>query len=142
MTDNPKISLTVTAIVQVPVEKAWQLWTTPAHIMQWNNASDDWHTPKAENDLRESGSFSYTMAAKDGSFGFDFWGAYDIVNEHDLIEYTLGDGRKVQVHFGTDGNGTAITEVFEAETMNSPELQQQGWQAILNNFKKYAETNL
>lgn len=139
-----KTAITVEATVNVPVEKAWQFWTAPEHIMQWNNASDDWHTPKAENNLWVGGSFSYTMAAKDGSLSFDFAGVYDKVREPELIEYTIADGRKVKVNFTGTGNQTKVTETFEAESVHSTELQQQGWQAILNNFKKYAErkTNL
>ena len=133
--------ITVSAIVKASVKKVWQYWTEPQHIMQWNNASDDWHTPKAENDLREGGTFSTRMEAKDGSFGFDFGGVYDKIKEHELIEYTIGDGRKVKIVFSTNGNETTVVESFEAETENSIELQQGGWQAILNNFKKYVETN-
>lgn len=141
MTTETRISITVEAIVNVPVDKAWQFWTIPEHIIQWNNASDDWHTPKAENDLREGATFCYTMAAKDGSFSFDFAGTYNRIAEYELITYTIGDGRKVQVHFKAEGDSTTITEIFEAENIHSPELQKQGWQAILNNFKRYAETN-
>ena len=133
--------ITVSAIVKASVKKVWQYWTEPQHIMQWNNASDDWHTPKAENDLREGGTFSTRMEAKDGSFGFDFGGVYDKIKEHELIEYTIGDGRKVKIVFSTNGNETTVVESFEAETENSIELQQGGWQAILNNFKKHVETN-
>jgi uncharacterized protein YndB with AHSA1/START domain len=139
-----KTTITVETAVNVPAEKAWKFWTEPEHIMLWNNASDDWHTPKAENNLWEGGSFSYTMAAKDGSFSFDFAGVYDKVKEPELIEYTMADGRKVKVNFAGTGNQTHVTETFEAESEHSLELQQQGWQSILNNFKKYAErkTNL
>lgn len=140
MTTEPGINITVEATVNVPVQKAWHLWTSPEHITQWNNASDDWHTPKAESDLREGATFCYTMAAKDGSFSFDFAGTFDRITENELITYTIGDGRKVQVHFKAEGDTTVITEIFEAENIHSTELQQQGWQAILNNFKRYAET--
>ena len=88
-----KTMITVEATVNAPVEKVWQYWTEPKHIMQWNSASDDWHTPKSENDLRVGGKFSATMAAKDGSFSFDFWGIYDVVESNHRIEYTMGDGR-------------------------------------------------
>jgi len=133
--------LTVEATVYAPAEKVWNYWTQPQHIMQWNNASDDWHTPWAENDLWEGGKFSYTMAAKDGSFSFEFWGIYDKVKESELIKYTLGDGRKVEVHFSADGGSTKVVENFEAESQNPLEMQQGGWQAILNNFKKYTEAD-
>jgi uncharacterized protein YndB with AHSA1/START domain len=137
--DN-KTMITVKATINAPVEKVWTLWTEPQHIMRWNNASDDWHTPKAENDLRVGGRFSSTMAAKDGSFSFDFWGIYDTIKPLHTIAYTMGDGRIAKITFSKKGNKTHIVEEFEAETENSAELQQEGWQAILNNFKKYAET--
>jgi uncharacterized protein YndB with AHSA1/START domain len=137
---NMAIIITVTASIKASPEKVWIYWTGREHIMQWNNASPDWHTPRAENDLREGGNFSYNMAAKDGSFGFDFWGTYTLIRPLELIAYTTGDGRKVEVIFAADGDGTTVTERFEAETHNSPELQEQGWQAILDNFKRYAES--
>jgi uncharacterized protein YndB with AHSA1/START domain len=133
--------ITVTALINAPIDKVWKLWTTPANIIQWNNASDDWHTTKAENDLREGGKFSSRMEAKDGSFGFDFEGIYDKVENNKLIEYTLADGRKISITFTETGKQTEVSEIFEAETVNSVELQQSGWQAILDNFKKYAEVN-
>ena len=133
--------ITINAIVNAPIEKVWDYWTTPAHIMQWNNASDDWHTPAAENDLRVEGKFSSTMAAKDGSFSFDFGGTYTAVEKHKLIEYVLDDGRKVEIQFSSNGVETSITESFDPETQNPHEMQQAGWQAILNNFKKYTENN-
>lgn len=135
-----KPSITVEATVNAPIEKVWKLWTTPEHIMKWNNASDDWHTPTAENDLRVGGKFLSRMEAKDGSSGFDFWGIYDEVKTNERIAYTMGDDRKVEIIFKSQGNTTTVTETFEAEGENSVELQQQGWQAILNNFKTYAES--
>ena len=134
-----KKPITVSATVEAPIEKVWEFWTVPEHIMQWNNASDDWHSPKSVNDLRTGGKFLTRMEAKDGSMGFDFGGVYDVVIPNDKIEYTMGDGRKVVVDFTDNKNQTTIEETFEAESENSPELQQQGWQAILDNFKKYAE---
>lgn len=139
MTTETKPTITIRATVNVPVEKVWTLWNTPEHIMQWNSASPDWHTPKSELDLRPGGKFSSRMEAKDGSFGFDFWGIFDEVKENELLSYTLGDDRKVSIQFTGEGNSTSIIETFEAENQNSLELQQQGWQAILNNFKQYAE---
>jgi uncharacterized protein YndB with AHSA1/START domain len=136
-----KTAITINAIVKAPIEKVWTLWTEPQHITQWNQASDDWHTPYAENDLREGGKFKSTMAAKDGSFSFDFEGVYSKVERHKVIEYTIGDGRKVRVKFSGDGNETGITSTFEAETTNPIEMQRGGWQAILNSFKKYTEAN-
>ncbi len=141
MTTTEKTQITVETTVKAPIEKVWKLWITPEHITRWNNASDDWHTPKAENDLREGGKFVYRMEAKDGSFGFDFGGEYDEVKINELIAYTLGDGRKVKIAFTGNGTETKVAETFEAESTNSIEIQQGGWQAILDNFKKYAETN-
>lgn len=134
-----KNAITVKTIINAPVEKVWECWTDPKHIIHWNNASDDWHTPRAKNDLRVGGQFLSRMEAKDGSMGFDFFGQYTKIKKYKLIESTLGDIRKVQVHFDTDGNETLVTEVFEAELENSIEMQKMGWQAILNNFKKYTE---
>ena len=136
-----KTTITVQTKVNAPVEKVWDYWTSPQHITQWNSASEDWHTPRAENDLREGGKFSARMEAKDGSFGFDFGGVYDNVQPHKYIEYTIGDGRKVKIDFAADGNKTKVTENFEAESTNPEEMQKGGWQAILNNFKKYTEEN-
>jgi uncharacterized protein YndB with AHSA1/START domain len=134
-------TITVENTVNAPAEKVWKFWAAPEHITKWANASDDWHTTRAENDLREGGKFLSRMEAKDGSFGFDFWGVYDAVKENELIEYTLGDGRKVIIHFTGKGNTTKIVQTFEAEATNPIEMQKGGWQAILNNFKKYVEAN-
>jgi uncharacterized protein YndB with AHSA1/START domain len=131
--------ITVETTVQTSVEKVWEFWTEPTHITKWNAASDDWHTPHAENDLRVGGKFLSRMEAKDGSFGFDFGGIYDEVLLHKVIAYTLGDGRKVNITFQGQNNETEVIVTFEAETENPIEFQQQGWQAILDNFKKYAE---
>jgi uncharacterized protein YndB with AHSA1/START domain len=138
-TEN-KTSVTVQALVNAPVEKVWKLWSTPEDITKWNYASDDWHTPRAQNDLRKGGTFSARMEAKDGSMGFDFGGVYDEVETNKLIEYTLGDGRKVKVVFEDKGNATNVVETFDAESENSVEMQRNGWQAIMNNFKKYVES--
>ncbi len=136
------VLITVSVNVESPVSKVWKYWTSPEHIEQWNNASDDWHTPHAENDLRAGGKFSWRMEAKDGSMGFDFSGVFDEINELQLIRYTLDDNRKVTISFVGSGNSTKIVETFEAETENSIELQQYGWQCILDNFKKHAESEL
>ena len=133
--------ITVECTVKAPVEKVWKFWSAPDHITKWSNASDDWHTTFAENDLRAGGKFLSRMEAKDGSFGFDFGGVYDKVKTNELIEYTLGDGRKVIINFTVIGNETKVVETFEAENVNSIQMQKDGWQAILNNFKKYAEEN-
>ena len=136
-----KTVLTVTTTVNAPVEKVWTFWTKPEHVTQWNHASDDWHSPRGENDLRPGGNFVYRMEAKDGSFGFDFGGIYDTVEEHKTIAFTMGDGRKTKVVFTPQGDGTHIDESFEAEETHSLEMQQTGWQAILDNFRKYVEAN-
>lgn len=133
--------ITVEATVHAPVEKVWSCWTLPEHITKWCAASDDWHTPFAENDLRTGGKFLSRMEAKDGSFGFDFGGIYDDVKTNELIAYTLGDNRKVSIVFKSEGNSTRVTESFDAETQNPVEMQKAGWQSILDNFKKYAEAN-
>jgi uncharacterized protein YndB with AHSA1/START domain len=133
-----KSVITVSAGVSAPVGTVWKFWTDPVHIQQWNHASPDWHCPYAENDLREGGRFRYTMAARDGSVSFDFTGAYQRVVENQEIEYILDDGRQVHIRFDSDGDSTTVTENFEAEGLHSAELQQAGWQAILNNFAEYA----
>lgn len=136
-----KTKITVEANINAPVEKVWAYWSGPEHITKWCAASDDWHAPKAENDLRTGGTFSTRMEAKDGSFGFDFGGVYDAVKTNELIEYTMGDSRTVSVIFEANDNNTKVVETFEAETQNPVEMQRGGWQAILNNFKKYTEEN-
>ena len=136
-----KISITVENTVNAPVAKIWEYWSAPLHITKWAAASDDWHTTFAENDLQVGGKFQSRMEAKDGSFGFDFWGIYDEVKVNELIDYTLGDGRKVTILFSKNGNGTKIVQTFEAEGTNPIEMQRGGWQAILDNFKKYTEAN-
>ena len=136
-----KTTITVNTIVNAPVEKVWKYWTEPDHIVHWNNASDDWHTPWVKADFREGGNFVARMEARDGSMGFDFGGTYNVLRTNEYIEYTIGDGRKVQVQFSDAGNKTKVVETFEAEDQNSIELQRGGWQAILDNFKKYTESN-
>lgn len=134
--------ITVNNTINAPVKKVWEYWTKPEHITLWNNASDDWHTPSAENDLRVGGKFIARMEAKDGSMGFDFGGVYDAVKENEYIEYTMDDGRKVIVHFTSKGDQTDVVESFDAEETNSIDMQRDGWQAILNNFKKYTESRV
>jgi uncharacterized protein YndB with AHSA1/START domain len=136
-----KRAITVQATVNAPIEKVWKFWNEPKHITQWAFASPDWHAPKAENDLRVDGTFSTTMAAKDGSFSFDFGGMYTKVENHKAIEYTLGDGRKVKISFSAEGNQTNVVETFDPEDQNPEEMQRDGWQAILDNFKAYTEKN-
>lgn len=139
--EQTKPVITVATTVNTSVQKVWAYFTQPQHITQWNQASPDWHCPKAENDLRIAGKFSSTMAAKDGSFSFDFWGIYDDILENELIMYTMGDGRKATITFASNGDVTEVVTNFEPEQENSLELQQGGWQAILNSFKNYTETN-
>lgn len=132
----------VETLVPVPIEKVWYFWTSPEHIRKWNNASPEWHTPAVENDLREKGRFNYRMEAKDGSSGFNFEGEYTEVLEHKKIKYRLGDGREVEVLFKPVDNATFIEETFDAEDGNSVEMQRNGWQSILENFREYAERNI
>ena len=137
--NNTKIK--IEAIVSADINKVWEYWTKPEHITKWNFASDDWHCPRAENDLKIGGKFNSRMEAKDGSFGFDFWGIYDEIVEHQKIVYTMGDGRKAITTFEDQNNKTKVTTLFEPEKENPAEMQREGWQAILNNFKKYVEAN-
>ena len=139
--ESAKEPITVESTVQAPVEKVWDFWTSPEHIVQWNNASPDWHTPKSENDLRPGGKFLTRMEAKDGSFGFDFEGTYIDIKTNELIAYTLSDGRTVSITFTSEGDRTRVTETFEPENQNPIELQRGGWQAILDNFRNYVEVN-
>lgn len=134
-----KKMITVSTSVSAPIEKIWNAWNSPAHITQWYFASDDWHAPKAENDLQVGSKFSIAMAAKDGSFSFDLIGEYNNIKENEYIEYNLEDGRNVQITFEIADHKVFITESFEPEKVNSEEMQRDGWQAILDNFKKHVE---
>lgn len=130
----------IAARIEAPLSDVWTFWTSPEHIVKWNQASDDWHTTKSENDLRPGGMFMARMEAKDGSFGFDLKGTYTDVKEHELIKYALEDDRKVEVHFREQDSVCIVEQAFEPENMHSYDLQLGGWQAILNSFKKYSET--
>jgi uncharacterized protein YndB with AHSA1/START domain len=132
------MKIAVETVVKAPIAEVWRAYTTPDDIKQWNAASDDWHTTKASVDLREGGAFSSRMEAKDGSFGFDFVGTYTKIVPQKLIEYSFGD-RAASVEFLPGTNGVTVRVTFDAETTHSAEQQQQGWQAILNNFGKYVE---
>lgn len=134
-----KNPITVSVSVNVPIENVWKYWTEPEHIQGWNYASEEWHTPTAENDLRENGSFLYRMEAKDGSFGFDFGGVYKKISPFKVIEYELDDFRKVSITFESKEGRILITETFEAESTTSFKMQEAGWQSILDHFKTYAE---
>lgn len=134
-------SVTVETRVLAPVEKTWRYFTEPEHIIKWNAASDDWHTPRAANDLRAGGKFAARMEARDGSEGFDFEGIYDDVVPQQKIAYTMSDGRKVVVMFAAKGEETKVTETFDTEDQNPLELQRAGWQATLDRFKQYVESH-
>jgi uncharacterized protein YndB with AHSA1/START domain len=131
--------ITVRATILAPLSKVWECWTLPAHIVKWNHASEDWHCPNAKNDPVTGGKFNYRMEAADGSYGFDFIGVYDDVTFQKSIAYTLPDGRQVNITFAPQGNTTWVVETFDPENENTSEMQQQGWQAILDNFKKHVE---
>ena len=134
--------ITVKATINAPLSQVWEKWTNAHHVTKWNFASPDWHCPSAENNLVEGGEFHYLMAAKDGSFQFDFWGTYQKITIEKSLDITIGDGRKMFVSFEKSGDQTILEERFEPENENSEELQQAGWQAILDNFKQYAESSL
>jgi len=140
MTTAEKTMITIQATVNAPVEKVWKTWNAPEHIINWASPSPEWHTPRAEHELREGGKFNFRMEARDGSMGFDFGGVYDVVKTNSRIDYTIGDGRKVKIDFISVGDQTKIIETFEAETENSVEQQRTGWQAILDSFKNYTES--
>jgi uncharacterized protein YndB with AHSA1/START domain len=131
--------ITVQATVDTNTKKAWDCYTNPQHITKWNFASDDWHCPTATNDMQVGGKYSARMEAKDGSFGFDFEAVYNEVKTGENFIYTMPDGRQVDVNFKDAGNKTDITVTFDAENENPVEMQKGGWQAILDNFKKYTE---
>jgi uncharacterized protein YndB with AHSA1/START domain len=133
--------ITIETTVNAPMEKVWQLFNEPEHIVQWATASDDWHTTKASNDVRVGGTFSYRMEAKDGSQGFDLTSIYDEVVPDTLLAYTMADGRKVRTVFTEGVDGVHIAQTFDPETENPVEMQRAGWQTILDNFKAYAETH-
>lgn len=135
------VKINVEATVNAPVEKVWNAWTTPAAIMVWNTADPSWHCPSSENDLREGGKFKTRMEAKDGSFGFDFEGVYNKVEQYKEITYTMGDGRVATTIFTEVDGKTNVATTFDAETVNPVEMQKGGWQAILNNFVNYVEQN-
>ena len=134
--------LTVQATIKASLSEVWKYWTNPNHIVHWNFASTDWHCPNATNKLENGGEFHYEMAAIDGSESFDFWGTYQSIEFNKHIDILLGDGRKKMVLFKETNEGTLLTEQFEPETMNAIELQEAGWQSILDNFKNYFEKDI
>lgn len=131
----------VSTSVPKDIHFVWERWTKPEHIIHWNFAADDWICPRATNDLRVDGCFNWRMEAKDGSFGFDFTGRYTLIDEHERLEYSLDDARKVSTQFNALPTGVELVETFEAEDENTIELQTMGWQAILDNFKQYCLTD-
>lgn len=133
--------ITVQTTVNASIDKVWDFWTLPEHIVNWSFASAEWHSPKAENDVKEGGKFLTTMAAIDGSMSFDFEGEYTLVKPKEALEYVMADGRKVEIAFKKVEDGIEITERFDPETQNSEEMQKGGWNAILDNFKTYVESN-
>jgi uncharacterized protein YndB with AHSA1/START domain len=133
--------ITVETVINAPIDKIWDYWNNPEHITKWAFASEDWHVPTAENDIRTGGKFKTRMEAKDGSAGFDFEGSYTEVKENELVEYVMSDGRKVKVEFEPEAHGIKVKETFDAEEQNSAKFQRAGWQAILENFKNYVEGN-
>ncbi len=131
--------ITVETVVNADLDAVWRAWNDPEDIEQWNAASDDWHTTRSTVDLREGGTFSSRMEARDGSEGFDFEGTYTRIVPEERIEYRMGDGRNVEVHFTPTADGVLVRETFEAESENEPEVQRQGWQAILDRFARHVE---
>ncbi len=133
--------ITVSTSINATLEKVWEFWTNPKHIINWNFAGNDWHCPKAENSLQVGKKFNYRMESKDGLTGFDFEAEYTKITNFETIEYKMEDDRKVIVSFEKEENSILITEKFDPENENSLEMQQQGWQMILDNFKKYVDKN-
>ncbi len=138
---DTKECIVIHTLINSTLKKVWRCFTQPEHIVNWNNASKDWQTINAINDLTTGGKFTYRMEAKDGSMGFDFVGHYSHIKTEEDIAFMLLDGRKVNIHFEKVAEGVKVTESFEPEKENTAELQKQGWQAILNNFKSYVENN-
>ncbi len=136
-----QFEITINTIINAPVDRVWHLYTDTESIKLWNTASPEWHTTQVHQKLEAGGMFTYCMEAIDGSEGFDFTGVFDIIIPEECIEYTLADGRKVVVDFLDQGDNTLIEITFEPENENPVELQQQGWQAILDNFTRFAEKN-
>lgn len=137
MTTTP---VRIEAVIAAPIDTVWARYTQPEHVTQWNFASDDWCCPSASNDLRVGGKTTSRMEAKDGSFGFDFEGTYTEVDEPNVLAFVMEDGRSVRITFTPEGDAVRVVTVFDAETENDVEMQREGWQAILNNFKTHAES--
>lgn len=137
--ETTKIKVSTT--INTDIEKVWNFWTNPEYITQWNFATDSWHCPEAKVNLQVGGKYYTRMEAKDGSFGFDFEAVYNEIKKNDTITYTMTDGRKATTRFETEHQKTKVTTVFDAESSNPIAMQRDGWQAILNNFKKFTETH-
>ncbi|MGW8246467.1 MAG: SRPBCC family protein [Acidiferrobacterales bacterium] len=135
------MEITIETTINAPIERVWSARITPDDIKQWNFASEDWCCPDAKVDFREGGTFNLRMEARDGSMGFNLEGKYTAIDEHKSIDYALADDRKVTVKFIGSGEGVLVTETFEAEDVHSAEQQRQGWQSILDNFKKHVESS-
>lgn len=133
--------ITISATVNADAKKAWDYYTNPEHITKWNFADPSWQCPSASNDMKVGGKYAARMEAKDGSFGFDFEATYDEIVDGEKFTYTMPDGRQVDVAFKKDGNQTEVDVAFDPEGQNPLELQKNGWQAILNNYKNYTEAN-
>lgn len=137
--EESPMKITVETVVNAPLSQVWDAWSNPADIEQWNSAGDDWHTTRSSVDLREGGRFLSRMEARDGSAGFDFEGTYTRVEPQQTIEYRMSDGREVEVHFQERAGGVLVKNTFDAESENPPEMQREGWQAILDNFGRHVE---
>ncbi|MDC6350976.1 SRPBCC family protein [Zeaxanthinibacter sp. PT1] len=135
-----RTEITISTTIRCPIAKVWQFWTQPNHITRWNFASDEWHCPSAVNDLRPGGTLDWRMEAKDGSMGFDYTGTYDEIRPKEIISYQIADGRKVTINFQSVGSETRVKETFEMDNTHPEDIQRNGWQSILDNFKKYAES--
>ena len=134
------VNITIETLVHAPINLVWDTWNSPNHVVHWNHASDDWHSPKADNNFVERGKFVYRMEAKDNSFGFDFSGTYEEIVDKKRVVTRLDDNRLVKTEFYIENDSVRIVETFEAEDQNSIELQREGWSAILNNYKLYTES--
>jgi len=134
------VNITIETLVHAPINLVWDTWNSPNHVVHWNHASDDWHSPKADNNFVAGGKFVYRMEAKDNSFGFDFSGTYEEIVDKKRVVTRLDDNRLVKTEFYGENDSVRIVETFEAEDQNSIELQREGWSAILNNYKLYTES--
>lgn len=134
------VNITIETLVHAPINLVWDTWNSPNHVVHWNHASDDWHSPKAENNFVVGGKFVYRMEAKDNSFGFDFSGTYEEIVDKKRVVTRLDDNRLVKTEFYGENDSVRIVETFEAEDQNSIELQREGWSSILNNYKLYTES--